>query len=54
MTKGKYPGWRTMRASERYNARMAQIWEDARAREREAAAQNVAGSPDTEAPAKDG
>jgi hypothetical protein len=31
---GKYPGWRTMTAAQRYNARYDRIWEEARMRER--------------------
>ncbi len=27
----KYPGWRTMTASQRYNAKMERIWADAKA-----------------------
>ena len=28
--KSKYPGWRTMTASQRYNARYERIWSEAR------------------------
>lgn len=41
MTTGKYPGWRTMSSSERYNARMHRIFDDARAREIAAKAEQV-------------
>ena len=37
----KFPGWRTMTAAQRYNARMDAIWEEARRLERERRAQGI-------------
>ena len=54
MSKSKFPGWRTMTASERYNARMHNMFETARGLQRkEADARLIAAAPELLAALKD-